>query len=389
MSFQQEQVKAVRKKLLRADDDDNYGGGIDPSPAEIALGLASPKDASRAKIVSRANIVSSPKVRLVKRKRERKTAVSVKRTKRQDGAEEEEEGDIVISRRSRSKKAVAKAKAKAAAMAKEVYQGKRQPPKRNRPFLMNPKKLGLSKLGPFWYSRNKKSPYYLSFEAYEVLELFLSWYRDQVNLEKMHRIRSISSSKGGATKGKNGKNPSLRYFLKFHILHCQMAHVIGCNSVGDGEDISEDLVDFGNDYWAMKRRFGRVWFDEFNRGKYSLLFNAPDFALEDFGLVNPTFPELPPSDDRQEECSVDDGSYDRYMLNIGVCQLNYFHWLISSKKIDVLMSRQEELHPELNKFIKEHKEFKRDNHLTTRQKLCRKPRGSVIVDKQSTFVMRL
>jgi hypothetical protein len=234
------------------------------------------------------------------------------------------------------------------------------PPKRNRPFEMtHPAKLGMVQLGPFWYSPDPKSPFYLSYEAYGVLTRILPFYQDPKNLLKFHKARSVAN---------------LRFFLNFHILHCKTSQVLAC----DQQDTF--MVDFSNEYRAMQRRYTRDWFDEFNRGPSVLLFDAPPEILQAHREEKGAVLENPPLDDLESL---------RHMLCVAPRQLNYFHWIFVTGKYEVMCAREPKLHPTLNEFVKGHRERKSRMQLRTRQKLCTGARGPVVVDRPAKFTMCL
>ena len=283
------------------------------------------------------------------------------------------------ARRSRSKAAVQAAQERARVLSESVKRGVCMPPKRNRPFEMtHPAKLGMVRLGPFWYSPDPKSPFYLSFEAYGVLARILPFYEDPKNLLKFHKARSVAN---------------LRFFLNFHILHCKTAQVLAC----DQHDTF--MVDFSNEYRAMQRRYTRDWFDEFNRGPSVLLFDAPPEILQQCGLpANPPptpAPGLGLGDldlglglgGGDPGLGLGDGGAMRHMLCVAPRQLNYFHWIFVTGKYDVMCAREPKLHPTLNEFVKGHRERKSRMQLRTRQKLCGDPRGPVVVDRPAQFTM--
>jgi hypothetical protein len=268
------------------------------------------------------------------------------------------------------------AQERARVLSESVKWGACMPPKRNRPFEMtHPAKLGMVRLGPFWYSPDPKSPFYLSFEAYGVLTRILPFYEDPKNLLKFHKARSVAN---------------LRFFLNFHILHCKTAQVLAC----DQHDTF--MVDFSNEYRAMQRRYTRDWFDEFNRGPSVLLFDAPPEILQQCGLpANPPPSAIGQSGDRgdgDDDSDRDRGGDDdrgamRHMLCVAPRQLNYFHWIFVTGKYDVMCAREPKLHPTLNEFVKGHRERKSRMQLRTRQKLCGDPRGPVVVDRPAQFTM--
>ena len=77
------------------------------------------------------------------------------------------------------------------------------------------------------------------------------------------------------------------------------------------------------------------------------------------------------------------------MLCAAVRQLNYFHWIFTTGKYDMMCEREPMLHPQLNDFVKKHKETKARMHLHTRQKLCTESRSLVVVDRPAAFTMRM
>jgi hypothetical protein len=327
------------------------------------------------------------------------------------------------------------AQERARVLSESVKKGVCMPPKRNRPFEMqDPAQLGMVRLGPFWYSQDPESPFFLSYEAYDVLKRILPFYEDPANLLKFHKARSVAN---------------LRFFLNFHILHCKTAQVLAC----DQQDTF--MVDFSNEYRAMQRRYTRDLFDEFNRGPCVLLFDAPPEVLQAHGLPAnpPDLSQLPPpqphtaahtaahtaphtvadvscaagpahgapaQDEAEDGGGGEDGAEGegegegegedggegegegdaqgdgaqvgrgtRHMLCVAPRQLNYFHWIFATGKYEVMCEREPHLHPTLNGYVKRHRERKTDMNLHTRLKLCGDSRGLVIVDRPATFTMRL
>ena len=269
----------------------------------------------------------------------------------------------------------------------KVRKGACTPPKRNRPFeIANPMTLGLVKNGPFWYSCDPESPFFLSFEGYKVLETMLGFYDDPTNLLKFHRVRS---------------EDNLRYYLNFHIVHCKQHQVMQDDAF---------MVDFNSEYRAMQRRFTRDWFDEFNRGPHVLLFDAPDEVVAHYratqmgrraqGSKQGLGDELGADPSTEPECGSGPaaahsgqtgggGGGGRIMLCAAVRQLNYFHWILSSGRFDVMCEREPLLHPTLNAFVKKHKENKSRLNLHTRQRLCTRARGPVVVERPGVFMLRM
>lgn len=267
---------------------------------------------------------------------------------------------------SRSKAAVRDARAKAKKFERMVEEGLCKPPKRNKPFRLNVKKLGMRKLGPFWYSLDPKSCYYMSYEDYQVLKEILSFFDDATNLEKFHRARS---------------GCDLRYYLNFHILHCKQSRVLGT--------VDPFMTDFANDYLANQRRYTRKWFDEFNRGPRMLVFEAPQYILDELAKKEAAYSDSDSDSEDEDDGDGDDGPPSPVMLCVAVRQLNYFHWIFTTGKFEIMCEREPKLHPTMNEYVKGHKERKSRLHLTTRQKLCAAAPGPVIVDHTDTFTMRL
>ncbi len=73
------------------------------------------------------------------------------------------------------------------------------------------------------------------------------------------------------------------------------------------------------------------------------------------------------------------------MLCAAVRQLNYFFWILSTGRFEVMRAREPMLHPKLNDFVKQHKEYKRSQNLQTRQRLCTKAREPAVVERQGVF----
>lgn len=265
---------------------------------------------------------------------------------------------------SRSKAAVRDARAKAKKFEHMVEEGLCKPPKRNKPFRLNVKKLGMRKLGPFWYSLNPKSCYYMSYEDYQVLKEFLAFFTDAANLEKFHRARS---------------GCDLRYYLNFHILHCKQSRVLGT--------LDPFMTDFANEYLANQRRYTRKWFDEFNRGPRMLVFEAPQYILDELAKKEAAYSDS--DSEGEEDTTESDEPSSPVMLCVAVRQLNYFHWIFTTGKFEIMCEREPKLHPTMNEYVKGHKERKSRLHLTTRQKLCAATPGPVIVDHTDTFTMKL
>jgi hypothetical protein len=272
---------------------------------------------------------------------------------------------------SRSKAAICAARVKAKKHGRMVEEGLCNPPKRNKPFRLNVKKLRMKKLGPFWYSRDPKSCYYMSFEDYQVVKEILDFYKDPKNMEKFHRARS---------------NCNLRYYLNFHILHCKQSRVLGT--------LDPFMTDFANEYLANQRRYTRQWFCEFNRGPRMLVFEAPQYVQDELAIKEATYEscESSSSEEEEEEEEEEGGGKSGaapVMLCVAARQLNYFHWIFTTNKYEIMCEREPKLHLTMNEYVKGHKERKSRLHLTTRQKLCVATPGPVIVDHTDTFTMKL
>ena len=311
----------------------------------------------------------------------------------EEGAEEEGEGEgegegeeggkkkktrAAYKQPSRSKAAIRAARVKAKKHERMVENGLCNPPKRNKPFRLNVTKLRMKKLGPFWYSLDPQSCYYMSFEDYQVLKEILEFYKDPANIEKFHRARS---------------NCNLRYYLNFHILHCRQSRVLGT--------LDPFMTDFANEYLAYQRRYTRQWFCEFNRGPRMLVFEAPQYIQDDLAKKEAAYEDCESSDSEtegdggegegEEGEEGDEGEEDHVpvVLCVAARQLNYFHWIFTTGKYEIMCEREPKLHPSMNEFVKGHKERKTRLHLTTRQKLCVATPGPVIVDHTDTFTMKL
>ena len=162
-------------------------------------------------------------------------------------------------RRSRSKKANDAAARQAASYTDAVKVGKAPMPKRNQQVDVDVARLGLLKIGPFWFSRSGKSPCFIDRIQHSILRRIAPFFEDAGKLQLFTQWRS-----GGASDG-----VSLRVVDNFYTNWCK------ANSILVAETDQGMLVDVKEDYNAMLARYNKTNFDPFNRGLTCVIFETP------------------------------------------------------------------------------------------------------------------
>jgi hypothetical protein len=165
------------------------------------------------------------------------------------------------NRRSRSRRAAQEAAIAAEATAKAVMIGEAPMPKRNQLADVDVLKMKLKKMGPFWYSRVRKSPCYIDFTQFQILKRIHSFFEDPEKLAMFKKMRSRDAN-GGV---------SLRIVDNFYTNWCKTHCIITTQT----EDF---MLDARDDYTAMQAKHNKPNFDAFCRGKKCVLFETPPQA---------------------------------------------------------------------------------------------------------------
>ena len=175
------------------------------------------------------------------------------------------------NRRSRSKKAIAESVLAAAAHAADVMVGVAPMPKRNQQAYVDLGRLAVQRTGPFWYSRCKSSPCYVTLAQQLILNRIAPFFANADNLSQFKRMRETGP--GGV---------SLRVVDHFYTNWCKTHCTLSEHEAGV-------LVEVKCDYDAMLSKYNKPNFDPFSRGQKCVLFETPDEVL----FMDDGVPKLP------------------------------------------------------------------------------------------------
>jgi hypothetical protein len=314
------------------------------------------------------------------------------------------------NRRSRSKKATAEAAQLAAEVAKAVKVGDAPMPKRNQLADIDVKKLGLKKIGPFWYSRRLKSPCYVTFLQFQILKRIAPFFEDEAHLVQFKVRRS-----------KEASGVSLRVVDNFYTNWCKTHCIITAEEEGF-------LLDVKDDYDAMLAKYNKPNFDAFCRGKHCVLFETPA-AGQYLDVVVPKPVRKPKKRGRKPKCTCDEfnghGQGDfilecdvpdpepvkdnavalglaaaqaqaqaraedldpdsdvRRVNGTTVAQVHFFNWLLQNEHYKLICRRAAAIHRTMKGSIQRNRQLKRVRGHGKRQELSHEMQVSHVIERST------
>jgi hypothetical protein len=254
-------------------------------------------------------------------------------------------------------------------------------PKRNMQADVDVARLGLHQMGPFWISRNGKSPCFVTRVQQSILSRILFFFSDDRTLLHFLKWRSEASSDG----------VSLRVVDYFYTNWCKANPVFVATASG------QSIVDVKEAYRAMLAQHTKLNFDPFNRGPTGILFETPTIiaskkASTEASTEANTEASTPPiiaSKEASQEARLPALAVDPVQVQVQaqvqmlasdqvqasdrvqvpanqtvvqsdvrrvnattVGQLHFFYWMMNTKHYDLIASRCREIHKSMRASIR-------------------------------------